>query len=315
MTQLLVLREHLIQIYQKHAQFIRPVLRFLMSLFVYAAINEIIGYNPILRPWYVVFGLSLAGLLLPAQVLLFLASVYAVAHIYYVSVVLALVTAIVLAILYFIYIRFVPQHGYIILAVPILYALRVPFVLPILLGRIYRPVAIIPMSCGIVLYQLIQTMTVVIGTNTDDSLSMYNQVLQQTFSDKELYFNIGIFALITIVVYLVRNMKFSYCFEVSVLAGMLASIVLVLGANFFLEGQVDVGYLVLEVVVSAVIAWLLQVFILLLNYSGAEYLQFEDDEYYYYVKAVPKINVAAPMKRIKRFNPHPFETKQEQENE
>ena len=31
-------------------------------------------------------------------------------------------------------------------------------------------------------------------------------------------------------------------------------------------------------------------------------MQFEDDEYYYYVRAVPKMSVAAPNKRVKRFN-------------
>lgn len=29
-------------------------------------------------------------------------------------------------------------------------------------------------------------------------------------------------------------------------------------------------------------------------------VQFEDDEYYYYVKAVPKMAVAVPEKRVKR---------------
>ena len=41
---------------------------------------------------------------------------------------------------------------------------------------------------------------------------------------------------------------------------------------------------------------------LALNYAGVENLQFEDDEYYYYVRAVPKMSVAAPKKRVKRFN-------------
>ena len=38
-----------------------------------------------------------------------------------------------------------------------------------------------------------------------------------------------------------------------------------------------------------------------LDYSRTERLQFEDDEYYYYVKAVPKALVAGSDKQIKRF--------------
>ena len=34
--------------------------------------------------------------------------------------------------------------------------------------------------------------------------------------------------------------------------------------------------------------------------SRTENIQFEDDEYYYYVKAVPKVGVAVPEKKVKR---------------
>lgn len=39
-----------------------------------------------------------------------------------------------------------------------------------------------------------------------------------------------------------------------------------------------------------------------MDYSRTEHTQFEDDEYYYYVKAVPKINVVAPEMNVKRIN-------------
>ena len=39
-----------------------------------------------------------------------------------------------------------------------------------------------------------------------------------------------------------------------------------------------------------------------LDYSRTEYVQFEDDEYYYYVKAVPKISIAVPQKKVKKIN-------------
>ena len=37
-----------------------------------------------------------------------------------------------------------------------------------------------------------------------------------------------------------------------------------------------------------------------LDYSRVENVQFEDDEYYYYVTAVPKIRIAEEEKRVKR---------------
>jgi len=43
-------------------------------------------------------------------------------------------------------------------------------------------------------------------------------------------------------------------------------------------------------------------FIFAVDYSHIEYTQFEDDEYYYYVKAVPKIVVARPDAKVQKFS-------------
>ena len=38
------------------------------------------------------------------------------------------------------------------------------------------------------------------------------------------------------------------------------------------------------------------------DYQQTEHLQFEDDEYYYYVKAVPKMTVSEVNKSVKHIN-------------
>ena len=43
-------------------------------------------------------------------------------------------------------------------------------------------------------------------------------------------------------------------------------------------------------------------FVFSVDYTRKERLQFEDDEYYYYVKAVPKSSVTIPEKTVKRIN-------------
>ena len=45
-----------------------------------------------------------------------------------------------------------------------------------------------------------------------------------------------------------------------------------------------------------------QFFVFAVDYSRTEYTQFEDDDYYYYVKAVPKIAVSAPDVKVRRIN-------------
>ncbi len=55
-------------------------------------------------------------------------------------------------------------------------------------------------------------------------------------------------------------------------------------------------------ILSLVLAVVIQFFILSVDYTKTEFLQFEDDEYYYYVKAVPKMTVSLPEKRVKKIS-------------
>ena len=62
------------------------------------------------------------------------------------------------------------------------------------------------------------------------------------------------------------------------------------------------GSLIFGSIGAAVIGVILELFFFSVDYSRSENLQYEDDEYYYYVKAVPKIVVSTPEKTVKRIN-------------
>ncbi len=55
-------------------------------------------------------------------------------------------------------------------------------------------------------------------------------------------------------------------------------------------------------IAAVVIGFIMEFFLFSVDYSRTERLQFEDDEYYYYVKAIPKISVTAPEKTVKHIN-------------
>ena len=46
----------------------------------------------------------------------------------------------------------------------------------------------------------------------------------------------------------------------------------------------------------------MQFFLFNVDYSRVERVQFEDDEYYYYVKAVPKMTFVTPERTVKKIN-------------
>ena len=53
---------------------------------------------------------------------------------------------------------------------------------------------------------------------------------------------------------------------------------------------------------AAAVGMVLEFFLFHLDYTRTEIVQFEDDDYYYYVKAVPKALVATSERSIKKIN-------------
>lgn len=306
MSILLEIREHIQKLYHKYAPGLNVLFRFLAAYITFFATNKVIGFNPFLNHAYTGAILAAISVVFPAQILLFFEAIFIVLHILYVSHYLAFVTALIFAILYFIYVRFIPRDGYVILSLPVLYSFGLPYVVPILLGIVAAPLAIIPEAIGILIYFFLLNVISVVSTSTEDTINLYYLVIQQTFNDKELYITLIVFSIVVIVVYFIRNSKIDYSFEIAIVSGGFVNTILLLIMNFFMDINMSMIRFFGSVILSTIVVWVIQFFRLSLNYSGVENLQFEDDEYYYYVRAVPKNNIAKADKNIKRYNAHNF---------
>lgn len=323
MTQLLVFREHVQKLYQKYALFWDSLFRGILGFIVFSSVNRIIGYNPVLNNVYSELGLAVVSIFMPGGVLLFTAAAFVVAHIYYVSKILALVVAVIFSVFYFGYAKFLPKHAYIMFAVPIAVPLHLVYGIPVFLGLTMTPAAIVPVGCGVGIYYLLQAVTSVVSTSTDTNINLYHVVLQQFGNNKEMYVMLAVFSFVIVLVYIIRNQEWDYSFEIAIIAGAVSQMILFLIVNYLLDISINMAVFLLGTAASAVVVWLVQFMRLALNYAGVENLQFEDEEYYYYVRAVPKMNVAAPSKRIKRINarhfsehmPEPEKQEDKEENE
>lgn len=306
MTQLLVFREHIQKFYQRYALFLNPFFRFLIGLLAFSSINRIIGYNPALNHIYIDFFLALISVLMPGGVLLFASAAFAVVHIFYVSNVLAFVVALIFAALYFAYLKFVPGHAYSVFAIPLAFPLNLVYGIPVFLGLVMTPIAVVPIACGVGIYYLLQAVIFVAGNSADAGTNLYHALLQQFFASEEMYAIIMVFCVVSIIVYILRTREWDYAFEIAIFAGTVSNVILLLIVKYILDININVFSIVAGSVLSGVLVWFIQFMRLALNYAGVEHLQFEDEEYYYYVRAVPKINLPAPNKSVKKINVRHF---------
>src|SRR5690554_866174 len=200
MLQLLELRERVKNFYQRYDAYLLPIIKFIFAFIAFQTINKEIGYDERLKALPIVLGISLLSAFTPSAVMVLLAGVISVLHIYFVSPILSVIVIVILMILYFLFARYTPRHGYVLLAIPVLFLLKIPYVIPILLGLISTPIAMVPTSCGVIIYFLFQiiksAVTMQINISIEDIIQLYTHVIDSFTGNRQMIMTIVIFALI-----------------------------------------------------------------------------------------------------------------------
>ena len=180
-----------------------------------------------------------------------------------------------------------------------------------LLGLLFGPAGVLPGVIGVLLYYLFRNLITVASSATTDSFDLFQVLIDQLVEDEELFAALAVFVVVMLVVYMIRSLRVDFSFEAAIIIGIVSDIILCLFANYLQLMKLHMIPFFAGAVISLGLVWLIQFFRLSLNYAGVENLQFEDEEYYYYVRAVPKNSIATKSKRIKRFNAHLFTDRNE----
>ena len=133
-------------------------------------------------------------------------------------------------------------------------------------------------------------------------------------SNKTMFVAVAAFAATLLIVYFIRRLSVDYAWTIAMITGALANILILLFGDLMYNTNLPIIGVILGNVVSVLIAKVLEFFVFNVDYSRTELVQFEDDEYYYYVKAVPKNTVATPQKRVKTIRVPEKAVKQQKRN-
>ena len=108
--------------------------------------------------------------------------------------------------------------------------------------------------------------------------------LNQLLGNKEMYLVLGIMAVTLIIVYLIRRMSIANAWQIAIASGILFETIGLIAGYMLLGISGKTVSVLVGNVISLLIAFVIQFLFFNLDYSRTERLQFEDDEYYYYVK-------------------------------
>ena len=152
------------------------------------------------------------------------------------------------------------------------------------------------------LHYVTQNATVIAAMADEETAAKFKFIIDGLIKNREMVVTIAAFAMTVIVVYLLRRLSIDYAWTIAMTAGAVVNIMVLLVGDLIFEINQPLLGVILGTIVSFLLVLVLQFFVFYVDYSRTEKVQFEDDEYYYYVKAVPKVTVAKPEKKVKQIN-------------
>ena len=307
MTTLLELREKIKIFMGKYDVYIIPLLKFLLALIAFLLINGNVGFMERAKNPSISLILALMCSFLPANLIAVFGGILILAHAYALSLEFFGIAFVIILLMVLLFFRTAPQYGYLLIVMPLAFMLKVPYVVPLAMGLVGAPAAAIPVACGTVVYYLLHYMklntTMLSGTESESMQQKITYLIDNVVRNREMMLMAVAFALTLLIVYVVRRMSIDYAWTIAIGTGAVADFVVLLLGSMVMGVSLKLVPVLVGSIVSAGLAILLQLAVFSMDYSRTEYVQFEDDEYYYYVKAVPKLTIAVPEKRVKKISP------------
>lgn len=307
MATILEIREQIKGFYCKFEMYIAPVLRFLLAFLTLTLINRNIGFMYRLENPAIVLILSLLCSFLPLNFLIFVAAVFCMLHIYALSLECAVVVLAVFLLMFLLYFRFSPGDSIAVILTPLCFVLHVPYLMPLAMGLIGTPCSAISVGCGVVTYFVLDYLkvnsSVLANLEAESTVQKFKYVVDNLLSNKTMVVLVLAFGVTVILVNLIKRLSIDHSWTIAMVVGCVADVVIVMTGDMMMGLNIPVGGVILGSIIALALTFVLQFFIFSVDYTRTENLQFEDDEYYYYVKAVPKMTVAQSEKKVKHINP------------
>lgn len=306
MAELLKIKDVLQRLYSRYDMVMSHVLRFVAAFVSFMLIRGMTGYSSAASSIFVLILLSAVCAFLPAGVTALVGCILIILQIYEISIEFAIITLVMFLILLLVYYVFSPKTGYVLLLVPVMFMMHIPYAAPVIVGLTVGVAGIVPAFFGTYLYFTLafcsEFTASVSSFGEGDFVTKLTFIIDNTILNKEMLVMGIVFAATIVLVHVIRSFSIDYSWVIAIVTGSVVEAVLVVMSHMMLSLTFSMPGLIVGTAISIVIGLILNFFIFSVDYSRTERVQFEDDDYYYYVKAVPKLNMAVTEVKVKKIN-------------
>lgn len=303
---ILLHRERVKNFFQKHYKILIPILKLIGGIFVFIILNSLYSYSNTWSSIGCLLFMSLLFSMIPMKYNYILTSVYILLQLLDVSVDVAVLYVGFLLIAYCLILRLLPGYSWIMFVVPVAFYLHIPCVVPILMGMFCGLSSGVVMILGVITYffaSYVREVVILLNSASQkETVVAFRKIIQLMSQDTQLFVTIVIVCCVFFVTYTLYRQQSNYAWYLAIVFGGITYLILRLMQALLFESDVRITEIIAGTALSLVLACVVQFFRCVIDYSRAEKIQFEDDEYYYYVEIVPKIMVQEKSKNVKKIS-------------
>lgn len=305
MEQLLEIRDRILSIYSQYEQYLSLAIRFVICLLCVICINGRIGYEESLTGTLPAVVIALICTVLPGTGAAVILALVIVVHLWALAMEAAVVGGCLLLILLLVYFRFMPEDTILLMLYPSCSAIGITYALPVAGGLLFGPTSGFTAAVGVIVDRFLkfvqssETTLAAAGSDTEDIISCFQYLIDGILSDRLMQVEAAAVIIGAAVVYAVRRRSIPYAWIIASAAGAVTQMVVLLIGAILFDTDLPILMTFLGVLAAFAIGCVISFAAFNLDYSRTENTQFEDDEYYYYVKAVPKNTYARPKRTVK----------------
>ena len=289
MQSVLAVRDAIRDFIRKFDEITAPLLRFIFSFIMFKSIQELYGYSDLFDRGIVIFLLALISALASDVVAVLLGGLVLIVNSMAVSMDVGLLHILLFVLMYCTYVRMFPNCAWIMAFVPVMFMWKIYFVIPIIIVIFAGPTGIVPTAFGTLIYYVSRLVRdIKLGDMTaDKDFQAYNYIVENISKNKSIMTLLIIFAVVIMITSILYRLPYDYAFYVAIAIGGVLNILVTLLVDGATTAGISMGKVVSGSFLGIFLGLIIQLCKSILDYAHKEVVQFEDDEYYYYVKAIP----------------------------
>ena len=307
LTSVFEVRKKIIETYGRMEYVLVPLFKFAVAFLLIMAIDTHIGFNIALTNKLLGVIIALICSIVPVNFIAAIMMLLVLAHLYTLSMETLIVGGVIFLLMYLLYYHFSPKDSIMTLVLPLAFMGHMEYAIPVVAGLLFTPGSAVGIGFGVIVVKFLEYVeqneailrNSEIGPATVDN---FRNIVDALLQNRSMWILAVVMAATVIVVYFIRRLETAHSWTLAIIIGSVLELGALLYGDMKFDTNTELGKMFLGVVLSLIVEFLVEFFCFMVDYTRIENVQFEDDDYYYYVKAVPKVTVSDSLRIVKTIN-------------